>query len=664
VNTHKTWLSLLTVAVGFAQPPQNLADKSLEDLMAIRVTSVSKKEQPLSRVPAAIRVISAEEIRRSGAANIPDLLRMVPGVDVAQIDASGWAISARGFSDQFSNKMLVMIDGRSVYDPLFAGTLWDVTSVPLEDIDRIEVIRGPGATMWGTNAVNGIINIITKSADQTQGALVTAGGGTVERAFATARYGGAAGRNGHYRLFGQYSGRGNSFDSARAGGLDNEGMSRAGFRGDWNLSAADKLMVEGEAYDGASHGLADLLTGSLLPLQELLSFKSHLEGGDVLGRWTHSLRSGAETMVQVSYNHSARDYQFIDLERGVLDLDFQYRFAIDDRNDILWGLGYRRVGDSTNSRANFSFSPPDQVLNTVNAFVQDEIEVMQDRLWLTLGVKLERNSYSGLQTEPGAKLSWASNPRNTLWASVSSADRVPSRADTESVIQLGTVGFQGGLPLVARLYGSRGFHSENLVAYEVGYRAEPFKRFALDVSTFYNRYHNLRSIEPGVPFLEMGPATAQLIVPRVLSNRIHGAVYGTELQADWKLARWWTVNSGYTWLKPLFHRTLSSQDNTTVAFYEGKDPRNRFTVRSSMNLPRRFELDQSIYYSGRLSLGPVPAYTRYDVRIGWRASESVEFSVAGQNLLQARHMEFAGVGDIYVPMPVKRGFYGKLVWHF
>jgi iron complex outermembrane recepter protein len=658
------WLGFAAAVTGLAQQPQNLIDKSLEDLLATRVTSVSKKEQPLSRVPAAIRVITAEEIRRSGAANIPDLLRMVPGVNVAQIDASGWAVSARGFSDQFSNKMLVLIDGRSVYDPLFAGTFWDVENIPLEDIDRIEVIRGPGATMWGTNAVNGVINIITKPADQTQGALLTAGGGSVERAFGTAQYGGAAGRNGHYRIFGQYSDRGNNFNSTPQAGKDREGMARGGFRGDWNLSAADKLTIEGEAYDARSSGLADLLVGSALPFQKLLPFDSRVEGGNVLGRWTHALRNGSETELQISYEHSLRDQTILAENRDAVDAGFQHRFDIGERQEIVWGLGYRYSGDNTLGKANFSFSPAAKSLNTVNAFVQDEIEIATGRLWLTVGVKVERNSYSGLQTEPGAKLLWTLDRHNALWAAFSNADRSPSRADTEVLVQLDAVAFQNGLPLVPRIMGNPAFRSENLQAYELGYRAQPSKRVTLDVATFYDRYKNLRSLEPGAPFLELSPATAQLVIPMSAGNGVFGAAYGAEVEASWKPARWWTVDSGYTWFKPVFHRTSLSQDQTTIGDYEGRDPRNHFTARSTMNLPRRFEFDQSLYYTGSLSLGPVPAYTRYDVRVGWHPTEKAEFSIVGQDLLHARHMEFVGFGDIYVPMPVKRGFYAKLTWRF
>jgi iron complex outermembrane receptor protein len=658
------WLGVAAAVTGLAQQPQSLLDKSLEDLLATRVTSVSKKEQPLSRVPAAIRVITAEEIRRSGAANIPDVLRMAPGVNVAQIDASGWSVSARGFSDQFSNKMLVLIDGRSVYDPLFAGTFWDVENIPLEDIDHIEVIRGPGATMWGTNAVNGVINIITKPAEQTQGALLTAGGGSVERAFGTAQYGGAAGRNGHYRIFGQYSERGNNFNSAPLAGRDLQGMARGGFRGDWNLSAADKLTIEGEAYDAESRGLADLMVGSALPLQKLLPFDARVEGGNVLGRWTHALRNGSETELQISYEHNLRDQTILTVNRDVVDADFQHRFDIGERQEVVWGLGYRYVGDNTLSKANFSFSPAAKNLNTANAFVQDEIEIVRGRVWLTLGAKLERNSYSGLQTEPSAKLSWTLDRHNALWAAVSNADRSPSRANTESLVQLDAVGFQNGLPLVPRIVGNPGFRSENLQAYELGYRAQPSKRLTLDVATFYDRYKNLQSLEPGAPFLEQSPTTAQLVIPMYIGNGVYGAAYGAEVEASWKPARWWTVDSGYAWLKPVFHRTSLSQDQTTIGRYEGRDPRNHFTARSTMNLPRHFEFDQSLYYTGRLSLGPVPAYTRYDVRIGWHPTEKTEFSIVGQDLLQARHMEFVGFGDVYVPLPVKRGIYAKLTWRF
>ncbi|MGH9327472.1 MAG: TonB-dependent receptor plug domain-containing protein [Terriglobia bacterium] len=644
--------------------PADLSQATLTQLMNVEVTSVSKKKQKLSRAAAAIYVITEEDIERSGATNIPDLLRMVPGLDVAQINANTWAVSSRGFNSEFADKMLVLIDGRTVYDPLFSGVFWIMQDLPLEDIERIEVIRGPGATIWGANAVNGVINIITKSSKETQGALVTTGAGTAEGGFGTAQYGGQIGRNATYRVYGKYFNHNSFVNSSGQHTADNWKMDRIGFRSDWDITKKDSLMVEGSGFAGNA---GDLWKGvlSLSPFDfgtfnDLLT----LNGQNLLGRWDHTLSDRSHTSVQMYFERNQLYNSSLALRRDTLDLEFQHHITLGERNDVVWGFGYRYNTFRTAAGERYAFNPNDLSTNLGSAFIQDEIEILPNSVWLTLGSKLEHNYYTGFEVEPSIRLLWQPTSRQTLWAAVSRATRTPSPADDS--VRIGFDEFQGpeGLPGLAEVYGNPDFISEDLLAYELGYRAQASSKVSIDIATYYNVYDNLRGTVPGEPVVIPNPLSPYIFLPLEIKNNMFGRTYGAEASLDWQVTKRWTLHPGYAWFMGYLHTSQSVPGLPSIAVGIGDNPRHQFQIRSDLDLPHRFTFDTGLYYVDRLADQNIPAYTRADARLSWRVGNILEVSLVGQNLLDGQHLEFNGPEDLVLPTEIPRSVYLKTTWRF
>jgi iron complex outermembrane recepter protein len=645
--------------------PGDLTQVSIENLMNMEVTSVSKKEQKISQVAAAIFVISQEDIRRSGVTSIPELLRMVPGLEVAHIDASKWAVSARGFNDRFADKLLVLIDGRSLYkSPSQSGVFWEVQNVMLGDIERIEVIRGPGATLWSPGAVNGVINIITKKAKDTAGALASTGGGVQERGFGEVRYGGRAGGNGDYRVYGGGFDRGPFVnDAARATSPRYDGwhMFQSGFRTDWQLSKRDALTVEGDVYQGDLHRLYDfpLLTP---PFSQEVGIQTVLQGGDVLARWTRTYSTHSDMSLQVYYNADTAHDPTIHSFAQSLDFDFQNRFLLGKRHDIVWGLGYRYTESTFDNTFALSFLPPSQGGSLSSAFAQDEITIVPDRLHFIVGVKFQRAPYDDNAVLPNGRLLWTPTRRQTVWTSISTAERTPDRADRGLVTPVATFPAPDGTPVALTLLGNPNTGSEQVLAFEWGYRVQPVSRLSIDLATFYNRYKNLSTNEPGIPFLATDPSPAHLVMPIYFSNQMHGKGFGAELAMGWQATSNWRLNAGYSYLGLNFRQNPGSLDNTSSQASEN-NPRHQVQLRSQWNLPRHFEFDQSVYFVGTIGDLAVREYTRADVRLGWRPTEAAEISVVGQNLLSPRHLEFIDSEGTIATQDVRKVF-GKIVWRF
>jgi len=466
--------SLLVSLTAIAQtqkPTPDLAETSLETLMNIEVTSASKKQEKLSQTAAAIYVITQEDIRRSGATSIPELLRMVPGSDVAHIDANKWAISARGLNEQFADKMLVLIDGRTVYTPLFSGVYWDVQDTLLEDIDRIEVIRGPGATLWGANAVNGVINIITKQAKDTQGSLLTSGGGNQERGFGAVRYGGKLGDRGHYRFFAKYFNRDAFARSSGDNAVDGWNILREGFRTDWKVTDQDSLTIQGDFYNGSAGVEVPGVASLSPPTTGSLDDRTHLVGGNLLGRWHRAFSDRSDTTLQMYYDRADRRDILLGEVRHTIDLDFGHHLAVGNRHDILWGLGYRFTGDQTTGSLTFSFNPSSRSDNLYSTFAQDEINLVPARLRLTLGTKLEHNNYSGLEIQPNIRLLWTPHPHHAIWAAVSRAVETPSREEANARINKAAFVRADGTTRLVSEFGNPGLPAEAVLANEFGYIA-------------------------------------------------------------------------------------------------------------------------------------------------------------------------------------------------
>jgi iron complex outermembrane recepter protein len=644
---------------------QDLTTVSLEDLMNMQVTSVSKKDQKLSRTAAAVYVITQEQIRRSGATTIPDLLRLVPGVQVAQIDANTWAITCRGFNGQFANKLLVLIDGRTVYDETNSGVYWDSQDTVLEDIDRIEVVRGPGATIWGTNAVNGVINIFTKSSKDTQGGLLTAGGGSTEQGFGTLRYGEKIGQHAAYRVFGKYFNRGGFDDLARRKAGDSWGMNRGGFRTDWDISQRDSITVQGDIYDGPK-GQPYGPTPTLTPPFSTSSGRvvKDTDGGNVLARWNHTLRGGSEMRLQAYFDRVTRTDDVDPELVSTVDLDFQHHLAVGRRQDIVWGLGFRHSSDHLSGSFKVSFQPERLSGHRSSAFAQDEINVVENKVWLTLGAKIEDKQFTGPKVQPNVRLLWTPNNQHTVWLAYSRADRVPSRVDENLRVNLTAFPGPGGVVSLVRLLGNSQIGSENLAAYEFGYRLQPNKQLSLDFAGFYNKYANVTTDEHGTAFFEASPAPAHLVIPLQFGNKMFGATYGSEASAEWRVTRFWTLQGGYAWFVPSLKLDPSSTDQISVAYRNNETPRNQFQAGSRLTLRHGIDFDANLYRVGRLAYGNIPTYNRVDARLGWQVMERMELSLVGQNLLDPRHPEFNGFDQNLQPTQAKRGVYGQVTWRF
>lgn len=637
-----------------ATPAKDLTDLPIEKLMDLEVTSVSRTPQKLSQSPAAVYVITQEDIQRSGATTIAEALRMAPGLDVARIDASRWAISARGFNDFFANKLLVLNDGRSVYTPLFSGVFWDVQDTLLEDIERIEVIRGPGATLWGANAVNGVINIISKSADQTLGGLVSAGGGNEERGFGSARYGAKAGEKGYYRAYVKYFDRDNFASPQGGAATDGWDVFRTGFRNDWFMSEQSTLTFQGDYYTGRAK--QQVYAFAPPTFFQALAGDGDMAGGNLIGTWKYKFSEDNDLALKLYYDRTEREDRIHRERRNTYDADFQHRFALGERQSVLWGVGFRNTeNDLAEGRDNtgfVTFVPPSRSDNLYSSFVQDEITLVEDRLKFTLGTKVEHNDYSGFEFQPGARWLWTPHEKHSVWAAASRAVRSPSQFEDDIRLWLAPP------PIAVR--GNQDFDSEKLVAYELGYRVQPFRTVSLDITGFYNVYDDLRTIEPaGTVVMPPAPFPVPLFTPQ---NMMDGETCGAEAAVTWQVTTTWKLQGGYTWLNMMLHRDAASMgiDPETE---EASSPRQQFHVRSYLDLPHNLQLDSAVYYVSGLTGRGVPAHLRWDARLGWKATKNVEVSLNIQNILDDKHPEF-GPGFLVSPSEIERSIFGKITWRF
>lgn len=618
-----------------------LADESLESLSQRQVvapalqevvSSVSRQESTVGRSPAAVYVVTAEMIRRSGAQSIAEAMRLVPGLNVARRDSNKWAISARGFNAQFAKHLLVQIDGRTVYTPVFGGAYWDVQDVVLADIERIEVIRGPGATVWGANAVNGVINIITKNAKKTRGVYAKVGGGTEESGFSTVRVGGGQG-DVAWRVYGKWFER----DKGIAIGgpaQDDWRQKRGGFRTDWTPNSCDTFTLQGDAYTGASGETFFGYTRN----------DDDVQGHDLLGRWTRVIDDDTDYALQLYYDANDRDSTVLSQHVETFDVDFQHRFPLGRSNNVIWGLGYRRVGDMlrTIPPPFIVFTPPGSVKQLYSGFIQDEVTLREDSLYLTLGAKLEKNDFSGFEVQPSIRLLWLLSERAAAWGAISRAVRTPSRfgrnAWTTSFVQ--TFG------------PSAGVGSEELIAYELGYRAQPTQRFSWDAALFYNVYEDLQS------WRQTGFGFPPHFV-RVNNMRAHG--YGAELSCKYQATECWNLTAWYSFVQ------IQAQEPFTLApgaaRLNGSSPQNQVFLMSSWDLSYDLEFDLMARYVDGLSAQTVPSYISLDLRLGWHPTDHTEMSIVGQNLLDSKHLEFGNQGGTPTPsVEVPRGVYGMVTW--
>ena len=629
-----------------------LKSLSVEELMDIEVTSVSKRPEKLSETASAIQVITQEEIRRSGSTTLAEALRLASNLQVAQKNAHDWGISARGFNTELSNKLLVLIDGRTVYTPLYSGVFWDAQDYLLEDIDRIEVISGPGGTLWGANAVNGVINIITRSSHETQGLALEAGGGTELRSLAGIRYGGAVGSNVTWRAYAKYLERDDSVLDDGTDGFDSGHMSQAGFRVDAEASSQNTLTVQGDVYQSDE----EVLAGE----------NSKLSGANVLGRWSRAYSDESSMSLQAYFDHThlslptasnvfAPAGTFAD-DLDTYDLDFQHHFRLTARQQIVWGLGYRFTHDVVDAAPTLALLPPRLDHHLFSGFVEDKLQ-LQESVFLTLGTKLEHNDYTGLEYEPSARLQWNYASQQMLWAAISRAVRTPSRIDRD-------LREPTRLPPpfpASILNGGDDFSSEKLVAYELGHRAQLGARLATSLSLFYNDYSDIRSTTPGPPgFPSFG-------FPLVFANNLEGETHGLELSATWQPLDAWRLRGGYNLLEEHLHVRRGRVDFSN-ALNETSDPEQQLTLRSALDLATNLQLDIGLRWVDTLHNnngpfpGTVPSYVEADARVGWLMGSNLEFSVVGQNLLHDHHPEY-GFPTLARP-EIERSVYGKVLLRY
>jgi iron complex outermembrane recepter protein len=660
VARHRRWLLVVVfascVALADSEPAGaqgiDLTKLSIEDLLTIQITSVSRKEQTLSRTAAAVHVITQEDIRRSGATTLPDLLRMAPGVSVAQIDATSWAVSARGFNGHTSNKLLVLVDGRSVYSPMVGGVHWEMQNLPLDDIDRIEIIRGPGGTLWGTNATNGVINIITRPAEETRGVRASAGGGPGQRALGEFRYGGTLGEHLHYRAFAKYSERG--YDDGQ-GNPDAGSVGLGGMRVDWS-NDLDKISLQGSVQNGLNqHWRPNPASqGTENPLDKLMDFTE----ANVMASWTRSPSSRSERNLQVYYQSYGRT-EGVAFHEGwdIADVEARQRLAMGERHELVAGVGYRFASVHIINEPGVAILPADERMHLFTGFVQDEI-ALSERIRVTPGAKLEHNSWTGLEVQPSIRGTWELTVHDAVWAAASRAVRTPTKIERGLQVIAGLVpGVDGAPPLLIQIQGDPNIGAEDVNAFEIGYRRQ-LGPASFDIATFRNNYSGLKSEAPGAIELSTHGGQPALILPIRFANLLDATTYGTEITTSWRPVEWWKTTASYAWLR------VDESEGVSRARLEGPAPQHQFHLRSYFDLPGDIDASGMVYRVGGIEPLGVAPYTKLDGRVAWRVMKRLELSVTAQNLLHHNEAELSDNSASVMTNPVRRTVFSNVSWRF
>lgn len=649
-------LALAPAAGAGDSPYAYLTQMDLRDLTNITVTIASRKAETLQATPAAVSVVTGETLRRTGATTVADALRLVPGLQVARMEANKWAITSRGFNGRYARHMLVQVDGRTVYNPLMSGVFWEVQDPLLTDIARIEVVRGPGGTMWGANAVNGVVNIVSKPAAETLGTEITTGIGTEERAFGSIRYGAHVADTLDYRVYLKAFER----DAGAVGdadGHDDWRQARGGGRVDWTPGAADTLTLAGDTYAGRARQLLLLPDAAgFLPVPETVEMR----GNNLRLRWQHDVSAASDWILQSYYDYTERDEVTYGERRHTADLDFQHRFPLHKRHELLWGFGYRWTGDRLRASETQWYTDDRHSDVTLSAFVQDEIALVEDRLKATLGSKLEHNDYTGYEPQPNARLAFTPHAALTTWAAYAHAVRTPSRVERSMrllrTLQRPGMTFFGQPTLPAMIMGDAAFGAERLNAYELGQRVQALENLAFDLAAFYNAYYDVQSVEPQAETL---PA------PFALRNGINGTAYGFEGVARWQPLAWWTLRGAYTVMTLDLQPDPGSADIFTEETFEEDIPLHQASLLSCLNLPGHTELNLWLRYVDEIPIEALDAYLELDASLTWFATRRLEFAVVGQNLLNGSHYEY-GPSFLLTTQSteVERGVYGRMTLRF
>ncbi len=665
-------LAVISPSVAEEISDDDLFDLSLEELISMEVTSVSRKKQRLMDSAAAVYVVTQEDIRRSGVTTIPDALRMVPGVQVAQMNSNTWSISARGFNYVFANKLLVLMDGRTLYTPAFSGVHWDIQDTLIQDIDRIEVIRGPGAALWGANAVNGVINIITKKAKDTQGSFISAGSGNHEKAFGSFRHGNQLNEDIHYRVYYKSFRRDSLANSDGSDANDDWKIDRFGFRLDWQGGDED-ITVQGDIYTGTTRPPLKVLDTTTATITRLDNKSRDQKGGNVIIRWNKKFSDISEFSLKAYYDsYDNYDYR-IRTVRDTVDIETQHRYQWLENQELIWGLGYRSSWFNLSDMNYVEVSKNHPKEELYSAYIQDEIQLASD--WhLTLSSRLEHHTSTGYEFQPNARIAWLMDDSSTLWASVSKAVRTPSISERLSEVNgIYPVTIPGPLPGFLRLAKNEDIESEKLTALELGYREQLNESLSIDIATFYNQYDDLHSLKSGTScptgfILNLGvcaSAVPYVLVPAQLTNGLDAKTYGMEIAADWEATSWWRIKADFSVLQV----DASRHDNETYsrqteALVEGLSAKHMANLRSMMTLPERWFLDLWVRYMDHNKSAGTRSYTSLDVRLAHQLMDGLELSLVGKNLFESQKKEFNEEFSGLYATEIEESWYAQVQWHF
>ncbi|MEQ1779175.1 MAG: TonB-dependent receptor [Nitrosomonas sp.] len=646
-----------------------LLNLSIEELMNVKVTTESRRPQKLAEIPSAVFVITQDDIRRSGATNIPDALRMAPGVQVERVGTDKWAVSIRGFNGVYDNKLQVLMDGRSVYSPIFSGVLWEQQDTLMEDIERIEVIRGPAAVSWGSNAVNGVINIITKKAADTQGTLLTAGGGSFEHAFVGGRYGGKINEETPFRIYAKGFSRNHTQSLSGENANDQWHSARGGFRFDHNRGI-DQFTVQGDFFSNFNGSTLDKSALSLSS-NSTDAMRGRNEGGNIRFRWDRTISEKTSFMLQIYYDRNRS--QILPLgkyDAESFDVDMQYRFPLFDWHNITWGANYRLYHNKLFDTSLATFSPRERTNHLIGTFIRDDITLIPDRLLFTLGSRFEHNDFTGMEVQPNARLMWTPNTESSIWMAVSRAVRTPSRGEIDGRVNL-TPQFQAfsgfptlPFPIAASIQGSNHFNSEKLIAYELGYRYQFSSQASMDMAGFINDYSQLRDTSLGAFSLSTG-LPRQILFPVTFNNHGSALTYGVEVSVDWKPRDNWRLQGSYSFLNIDFSSNGVFNKTDPTGGGAGKaNPQHQLSVRSNYDFSEKLQLNLWLRYSSAISLYNIPSYVTMDAKLSYKPTKNTELFVVGQNLFSQNHREFVSDFLPIVAVFVPRGVYAGAQWRF
>ncbi len=663
-------MSLAPVHLFARAPPEatdddtsvDLTDLSIEKLRALKVSSAAKKPQRIIETTAAVCVLTARDIQRTGATSLPEVLRTVPGIQVARIDASKWAVTARGFNGLFAAKLLVLIDGRTVYSPLFSGVFWDAQDIPLQDIERIEVVRGPGGTYWGANAVNGVINIVTKDAAQTEGASFSVTSGMTERLVADVRSGTRLGAHTSLRVEARTTSRASRERQDGADAADGWAATRGSFRLDHEPGERNHFTLLGAAHSG-TEGVSALVVPILeAPYARVQDAEGRSSGGYALARWSRKTSETAGTVLQVFFDRTVRVDPLYSDRRNTFDLDFQSRFAGTRRMDVLWGFGARTTSDSLTGSEVYTLKPAAQTVTLLNAFVADEIAVVPERLRITVGTKIEHERSTGTDLQPSVRGLWLPSPSVGVWAAVSRAVRTPSRGEQSATYSVQVVPVPDSLPVLVQVVGG-GLKAESVVAYEGGVRFRIQEHLSLDVAAYYNRYRGLRTASAEAVELVPDPATPHLLYPFRLTNGISPTTHGVEIDARWSPKPFLQTRAAFTWLS--WERLdLSAEDPLPVPSEVGQNPSRQLYLEASVSPAPAWSVNASAYLVDRIDVLDVPGYTRVDGQVTWVLGHGLSLCVTGQDLLGDRAPEFRPTqGAFFDAARISRRYLLRVTWH-